>query len=310
MNTEKYRLKTEEANEIPLRDLLGTLGFYHVETKKAGSELWYKSPFRPDEERAKFVVNVKTNKWFDFKKRETGDKKGSVLEFIKMYKNCGISEAFKFLLSLKIVPCNKELEVDKKDSRNVNYSIHTISKICDRQYLQYLESRGVNTDIAGNYLVQLKYFKHDGQKIPNYGIAMENDAGGFELRGLGDDKFKDKVLNTGITTIDKSKNTVSVFEGFLDFLALLTMKDISSLSNDAIILHTTNNVRLAINKIKAKQYKKVFSFLDRDDEGNKATEQLINGLPIEVKDMRYLYEGFNDINDQLLNKPQVTAETN
>ncbi len=53
----------EEAKNIRLTDYLHSLGYAPV--KQQGANLWYKSPFREENE-ASFKVNAEINKWYDF----------------------------------------------------------------------------------------------------------------------------------------------------------------------------------------------------------------------------------------------------
>ena len=53
----------EEAKNIRLTDYLHSLGYAPV--KQQGANLWYKSPFREENE-ASFKVNAEINKWYNF----------------------------------------------------------------------------------------------------------------------------------------------------------------------------------------------------------------------------------------------------
>lgn len=56
-------MTTEEAKKIRIADYLNSLGYSPV--KQQGVNLWYKSPFREENEPS-FKVNTEREQWFDF----------------------------------------------------------------------------------------------------------------------------------------------------------------------------------------------------------------------------------------------------
>ena len=56
-------MTTEEAKKIRIADYLHSLGYSPV--KQQGVNLWYKSPFREENEPS-FKVNTEREQWFDF----------------------------------------------------------------------------------------------------------------------------------------------------------------------------------------------------------------------------------------------------
>ena len=56
-------MTTEEAKKIRIADYLHSLGYSPV--KQQGINLWYKSPFREENEPS-FKVNTEREQWFDF----------------------------------------------------------------------------------------------------------------------------------------------------------------------------------------------------------------------------------------------------
>ena len=56
-------MTTEEAKKIRIVDYLHSLGYSPV--KQQGVNLWYKSPFREENEPS-FKVNTEREQWFDF----------------------------------------------------------------------------------------------------------------------------------------------------------------------------------------------------------------------------------------------------
>jgi len=56
-------MNTNEAKQIRIEEYLHTLGYNPV--RRQGDSLWYKSPFR-DEQEPSFKVNMERNLWYDF----------------------------------------------------------------------------------------------------------------------------------------------------------------------------------------------------------------------------------------------------
>lgn len=63
-------MKSQEANAIPLREILEKYG--HEPVRSYHGYLMYSSPFR-NEETPSFMVNLHTNKWKDFGEDSSGE---------------------------------------------------------------------------------------------------------------------------------------------------------------------------------------------------------------------------------------------
>ena len=100
-----------QAKQIPLRILVEYLGGRFSRHGRAG-ELWYYSPFRPNERTASFVINEKRNQWHDFARTEKVDAHGDVLDLWTDYhnkprRNSGaIKEALKALEQFSASPAS------------------------------------------------------------------------------------------------------------------------------------------------------------------------------------------------------------
>lgn len=283
-------MTTKEAKQIPLIDLLGSIGHLPKYTRKNGNEYWYNSPFRRETEPS-FKVSVDINSWYDF----GGSVGGSVVDFVMAYNNCTTSKAFEIMRTSKFIPLRIGLDEIPTFNESKAVELRSVKQLGNNPALSgFLSSRGIDIDFASNYLKEV-YYRRNGKNF--FTVGMRNDSNGYEVRTQ---HFKGCILNKNITTITSRHSVVSVFEGFMDFVSLLTLQKIGALKSDVIILHSTSCSNRAIDKILKKEYQKVFAFLDNDEAGNKALTMLTDSLNIEIKDMRYLYEGYNDINDKLL----------
>ena len=284
-------MTTKEIKKVPITDLLGSLGFLPEHSQKNGNEYWYKSPIRK-EQTASFKVTVSKNTWYDFGLAAGG----SVIDFVMAYKRCEVAEAFAIIRSKKITSVTPLLAAVPVVYNNNPIELRSIKSLQNTVLVGFLKSRGLDIEIAKNYVNEI-YYRRTNRNY--FTVGMKNDSGGYEIRT---DNFKGCILSKDLTTIKNGFDTISIFEGFIDFLSLLTIKKIDRLKSDVIILHSTSQINKAIDKISNSNYNKIYAFLDNDEAGGLAFAKLKNSNEIEVKDMRYLYKGYKDLNDKLLKK--------
>ena len=81
-------MKSQEANAIPLREILEKYG--HEPVRSYHGYLMYSSPFR-NEETPSFMVNLHTNKWKDFGE----DSSGGVADLVMRLERCDFHSAMR-----------------------------------------------------------------------------------------------------------------------------------------------------------------------------------------------------------------------
>ena len=106
--------------------------------------------------------------------------------------------------------------------------------------LGYLASRGIVPGIAAAYCREVRY---QVRSRCFFAIGFRNDCGGWELRS---ERFKGSSSPKQITTFDHQSDKVIVFEGFMDFLACLSMKHPAPLGIDAAVLNSVVNLPKAL----------------------------------------------------------------
>ena len=95
-----------------------------------------------------------------------------------------------------------------------------------------------------------------------------------------------------------------VFEGFMDYLSFLTLRKYGSLpcfdarESDFIVLNSVSSICKALPLLR--EYDKTVCLLDNDAAGRNAFASLYKALNGNAEDMSYLYEGFKDLNDYLM----------
>ena len=128
-------------------------------------------------------------------------------------------------------------------------------------------------------------------------IGFANLLGGYELRD--NHSFKGTIAPKDITPIftDKIINQIQptcVFEGFMDFLSFLSMKE--EVTNACIVLNSVSNTAKAIRYMNAQGISFIRTFLDNDDAGRRAVQEFA-GAGFHVEDMSIHYKDFKDLNE-------------
>ncbi|WP_417153167.1 toprim domain-containing protein [Rikenella microfusus] len=89
-----------------------------------------------------------------------------------------------------------------------------------------------------------------------------------------------------------------VFEGFMDFLSYLSLKENPARPLNVIVLNSVANLDKAIPFLQ--RHQAVHLFLDRDEAGHMATAEIASRCPqSEVIDHSGFYLGYKDVNDYL-----------
>ena len=165
----------------------------------------------------------------------------------------------------------------------------------------YLSSRGIVPSVAAAFCREVRY-EVNGRAF--FAVGFRNDAGGWELRS---ERFKGGSSPKHITTLDNRSDTVIAFEGFMDFLAYLSLKHPERLHIDAAVLNSVVNLPKAVPFLS--RHPVIRTFFDNDEAGRKATADLIRLCPrSEVIDQRYFYSGHKDVNDYLIARIKGHAE--
>ena len=282
----------QELKAVSIVNFLSTLGFQPEHSRLNGNEYWYKSPIR-NEKTASFKVTVEKNTWYDFGLGAGG----SIIDLIMKLKSCDVKASIEFLKAhLNILtPYNAGRKLPSKGDGSIA-ELRSIKDLNNPALCEFLTSRGIDLEIAGVYIKEV-YYRRNNKNY--FTVGMENDSGGYEIRTK---LFKGCLFSKDMTSIKADYKSVSIFEGFIDFLSLLTLQKINALKSDVIILHSTSLMQKAIDQIVLSEYQKVYAFLDNDTAGDEALSKINMCKDLAVKDMRYLYKEHNDINDFLISK--------
>ncbi|MDR0507257.1 MAG: toprim domain-containing protein, partial [Dysgonamonadaceae bacterium] len=179
-------------------------------------------------------------------------------------------------------------------------TIQNIIPITHPKLIAWVQERKIDLDLANRYCREIHYRNRDKDF---FSIGFRNDNGGYELSSPPN--FKSCISPKDITTIRNNQNTCLVFEGFWDFLSYLTIQKIDKSKHNVAILNSVANVQKAMDFLKS--HKEIYTYLDNDDAGQKATE-LIQSADSTVYNRSTKYAEHKDLNDYLCQKLMVKPE--
>lgn len=286
-------MNSEQAKQIKIEEYLGRIGIHP--TKQNGSNLWYKSPFRNEKEPS-FKVNRNINQWHDF---GSGDK-GSIIDLaMKLHRTDSVSEALRAIE--QAVPHsqthNSSFSFRRQELSNEISNIE-IKPLTHPALIQLLNQRKIAVELARQYGKEVHYTLKEKSY---FAVAFPNDKGGYETLNP---YFKGCLPPKEITTFDRQTQTVHLFEGFMDYLSLLTMQarqtDVS-----AVVLNSITNLEKAVSFLS--KHTQINAFFDNDEAGQQALKKL-QKLNLPVSDISKRYAEYKDVNDYLCGKKMETPQ--
>jgi DNA primase len=303
-------MQISEARKISIAEYLSLVGFKPARITKSGNELWYSSPIRDGDKNPSFSVNTIKNIWYDFGINKGGNVIDLVCELEKStfnkamttLKNSGLSShthlspAFN-QASINLQVIHKIKKISGKKEKNSAFEVLSISKIDRVDLINFLKERKISISIAKKYLKQIHYKPKD--KIKSYYALAWACGNGYETRSP---YFKGFIgTHKDIIKINlKNNQSLSIFEGFMDFLAFLTYYKISDFKNSVIILNSVSLRKKALEEIENYNFTKAYLFLDNDEAGKDTRNFFINSLNVLVLDKSSLYENYNDFNEMTI----------
>ena len=258
----------------------------------------YRSPLR-EETHPSFKVDTEKNLWIDYAE----GRGGSIIDLYMRLEGCTLSEAIRHLgrRNAPDMACPHHIEnvqyaSMQGDSKQATPTTgaRRLTGMSDTlpPYLQeYLtEERCIDLEKAKPFL---KCISYEIRGLHYQAIGFANQSGGYELRDSG--SFKGTVAPKDITPIFTDKaGPVCVFEGFMDFLSFLSMKE--EVTSACLVMNSVSNVAKAIRYLNDRHLTNVRVFLDNDDAGRMATNDFIRA-GFKVEDMSVHYGNFKDLNE-------------
>ena len=287
MKSRYYDLPTIKA--IPIVDYLHACGIEPA--KRYNGYALYHAPYQEDPN-ASLKVDFRQNLWHDYGTSQGG----SIIDLVMRIKGCSAYEAMAHLAEGKVITLTPSFfhRATTTTATNPTSTRHilSINEALPLHLQSYLrEVRKIDLAVASPYLRHVRY-EVGGREYSAIGFA--NRAGGYELR---DGKtFKGTIAPKDISLIQgNTSETPCLFEGFMDFLSLLTMKGKEAIS-PSIVLNSVSNIHRAVAYLHEKGIDSVRAFFDNDPAGRQAL-QAIQSTGIKVEDMSRHYSRYKDLNE-------------
>ena len=261
--------------------------------RKTPTYVMYHSPLR-EETHPSFKVDTEKNLWIDYGE----GRGGSIIDLCMRMEGCTLSEAIHRLgqnasdngtYSSRngFAPNNSHPVMAVNGARR----LIEISDTLPPHFQEYLTKvRCINLEKAMPFLKCISY-EVRGRRYQAIGFA--NLSGGYELR---DDKtFKGTIAPKDITPIFTDRaEPVCIFEGFMDFLSFLSMKE--EITNHCLVMNSVSNVARTIRYLNDRHLTHIRTFLDNDEAGRRAVQDFIKA-GFHVEDMNIHYKDFKDLNE-------------
>ena len=255
----------------------------------------YRSPLR-EETRPSFKVDREKNLWIDYAE----GRGGSIIDLCMRLEGCTLSEAICRLgqnasdnTAHSYSKTEPRIGLNQTTTRQASETrrLISISDTLPPHLQEYLiKERCINLKKATPFLKCISY-EVRGKRHEAIGFA--NSSGGYELRD--NHLFKGTVAPKDITPIFEDRaQPVCLFEGFMDFLSFLSMKE--KVTNQCLVMNSVSNVARSIRYLNERSITSIRAFLDNDDTGQRAVQELINA-GFKVEDMAVYYRDFKDLNE-------------
>ena len=287
-------MKEEDLSRIkryPIVEYLERKGIKPV--RKTPTYVMYRSPLR-EETHPSFKVDTEKNLWIDYAE----GRGGSIIDLCMRMEGCTLSEAIHRLgqnasdngtssFLNDFVPNNPQPVMAVNGARR----LIEISDTLPPHLQDYLtKERCINLEKAMPFL---KCISYEVRNRLYQAIGFANLSGGYELR---DDKtFKGTIAPKDITPIFTDRTEpVCIFEGFMDFLSFLSMKE--EITNHCLVMNSVSNVARTIRYLNDRHLTHIRAFLDNDEAGQRTIQDFIKA-GFHVEDMNIHYKDFKDLNE-------------
>ena len=255
----------------------------------------YRSPLR-EETHPSFKVDTEKNLWIDYGE----GRGGSIIDLCMRMEGCTLSEAIRRLGQNASLDAAYGLSKEKSDIDTSPVTpwqpsgarkLIEVSDTLPSHLEAYLaDKRCIDLNRARPFLKCICY-EVRGRRYQAIGFA--NLSGGYELR---DDKtFKGTIAPKDITPIFTDRaEPVCIFEGFMDFLSFLSMKE--EITNHCLVMNSVSNVARTIRYLNDRHLTHIRAFLDNDEAGRRTVQDFIKA-GFHVEDMNIHYKDFKDLNE-------------
>lgn len=278
-------------NKFPIREYLAARGIRPAKDK--GYYGLYHSPLREDH-MPSMKVDYDKNLWIDYGAGEGG----TLIDLVMQMERCDAGEAMRLMEQMISDRPSFSFHGNSNPVAPHRESVVTIEQVRPLEnpaLLGYLTERGIDLATARVHCSEVHYRVADKSY---FAVGFRNDVGGWELRN----RYFKGCTSKAPTTRRGDYPTCLVFEGFMDYLSYLTLKRDPNPLHDAVVLNSVTNLAKALPFIAS--HERVYTYLDNDEAGRKATAELKKACR-NLSDQSVHYRLHNDLNDYLRSRRSI-----
>lgn len=257
----------------------------------------YHAPYREDPN-ASLKVDFRQNLWHDYGTNQGG----SIIDLVMRMQGCSAYEAMAHLAEEKATtlapfPFHREARIEQKRKEQRPSNTRRILSISEELplHLQRLLRRGLlcRSEVGISTLCRADFLGvYDGRR--ELVVTSRKNSRLFCEKVSTVFSAPSKCLFP-ITVAGEANNaSLCIFEGFMDFLSLLTMK--GKEFAPCLVLNSVSNLPRVIDYLHEKGIDAVRAFLDNDQAGRKAL-QTLRSAGINIEDMSRHYSRYKDLNE-------------
>ena len=301
----------QQKQELMSISIVEILAYYGKSLSRTKTGMYY-SPFR-DEKTPSFLIDEAANTWYDFGTHEGG----GLIDFVCKITGCQRKEAYDWLASIRhMIPEEVHTEVIKR-AASVGESKVIIEKVNEQfskpALVEYAQSRCISREILDRYCDEVTYSVSSKPGSSFFAIGFKNNSGGYVLRSKVAKICSSSDVTTlgpdGNLTMEVNSKKVAVFEGFIDFLSLLSYNEKQEPGHDCCILNSVSNLEKALPWIAG--HTNIMIFADNDNAGRDTYQRITDYVSdsaeeVCIYDMAELYKGHKDLNDKLVDEMNET----
>ena len=301
----------QQKQELMSISIVEILAYYGKSLARTKTGMYY-SPFR-DEKTPSFHIDEAANTWYDFGTHEGG----GLIDFVCKITGCQRKEAYDWLASIRhMIPEDVHAEVIKRAAYTSESKViieYVNDKFAKKALIEYAQSRCISKEILDRYCDEVTYSVSSKLGSSFFAIGFKNNSGGYVLRS----KVAKICSSSDVTTLgpdgkrteEANSKKVAVFEGFIDFLSLLSYNEKEIPGHDCCILNSVSNLERALPWIA--RHKEIMVFADNDNAGRETLQKITDFVSgsseeISIYDMAELYKGHKDVNDKLVDETNGT----
>ena len=301
----------QQKQELMSISIVEILAYYGKSLARTKTGMYY-SPFR-DEKTPSFHIDEAANTWYDFGTHEGG----GLIDFVCKITGCQRKEAYDWLASIRhMIPEDVHAEVIKRAASTSESKViieYVNDKFAKKALIEYAQSRCISKEILDRYCDEVTYSVSSKLGSSFFAIGFKNNSGGYVLRSKVAKICSSSDVTTlgpdGNLTMEVNSKKVAVFEGFIDFLSLLSYNEKQEPGHDCCILNSVSNLEKALPWIVG--HTNIMIFTDNDNAGRDTYQRITDYVSdsaeeVCIYDMAELYKGHKDLNDKLVDEMNET----